>query len=129
MSPTDDLTADEMEAITSGLVRLAQQIDRARHPENIAGLLRPVIDPHDGALHRIGQIFEATSRTCNDFNDHDPYARDLQGISNDAADAVHELGEFLSGFGEQFRTFAPHVTRTSAYERPPARGTRPAAGG
>ncbi|MFB7270792.1 hypothetical protein [Streptomyces sp. NPDC056244] len=129
MSPTDDLTDDETEAITTGLVRLAKQIDRARHPEDIAGLLRPVLDPHDGALHRIGQIFEATSRTCDDFTDHDPYARDLGGISDDAADAVHELGRFLCGFGEQFRTFAPDVTRTPSNERPPAPGTRPAAGG
>ncbi|MGW1194520.1 hypothetical protein ACWD4B_01475 [Streptomyces sp. NPDC002536] len=119
MPHPDDLSAREIEAITTGLLRLSRQLDRAERPEDIATVLTPIIDRHEGALHRIAQIFEAIGRLCNDFVEQDSYAMDLQDISDDAYSALASLIDRLHGFDAQFRTFTEDITRIPAGHRTP----------
>ncbi|MEV7955294.1 hypothetical protein [Streptomyces sp. NPDC088141] len=118
MPHTDSITPPEIQAITKGLVRLGRQIDLAATPEDVATALAPILNRHDGALLRIAQIFEAIGRICNDFIEQDPYACDLQEIADESFNTITNLSQQLVGFDEQFRTFAPHITRTPNNQRP-----------
>ncbi|AJC55079.1 hypothetical protein [Streptomyces sp. 769] len=120
MPHPEALTPRDIEAIATGLLRLSQQIDRSGRPEDIADVLTPIVDRHDGAIRRLTQIFEAIGDTCNDFILQDPYAEDLQGISDEASDTLRALGNHVNGLDEQFRTFSSDVTRTPSGQRPPA---------
>ncbi|GGU55125.1 hypothetical protein GCM10010211_19760 [Streptomyces albospinus] len=113
-----ELLPSDVEAITTGLLRLSQQIDRAECPADIAEVLAPIVDRHDGVLRRLTQIFEAVGDICNDFVLQDRYASELQGESDDAFDTLRNLLNQVNDLDAQFRTFAPHVTRTPRGHRP-----------
>ncbi|MEV0445542.1 hypothetical protein AB0I84_41010 [Streptomyces spectabilis] len=114
----DDSLPSDITAITTGLLRLSKQIDRAESPADIAEVLAPIVDRHDGAIRRLTQIFEAIGDICNDFVLQDPFASELQGESDDAFDSLRNLLNQVNGLDAQFRTFAPHVTRTPRDRRP-----------
>lgn len=126
--PYAALTPGDIEAITTGLVRLSQQIDQAERPEDIAAALTPIVDRHNGVLHRIAQIFQGVGNICNDFLDQDPYAYELQETSDEAFDQMRHLTAILSGLDERFRSCAPDVTRIPAGQRPPQPDYEPAPG-
>lgn len=119
MPQHDDLLPSDVEAITTGLLRLSQQIDRAERPADFADVLAPIVDRHDGALRRIAQIFEAIANACNDFVLQDSYAMELQDISDEAFSQVTNLIDYINGFDKQFRTFSADVIRTPTGERRP----------
>lgn len=118
MPQHDDLLPADIKAITTGLLRLSQQIDRAECPADIAAILAPIVDRHDGVLRRLTQIFEAIGDTCDDFVHQDRYAVGLQADSDEAFDALRSLLNRVNGLDEKFRTFSPVVTRTPAGRRP-----------
>ncbi|MGW2858227.1 hypothetical protein [Streptomyces sp. NPDC001205] len=118
MPQHDDSLPSDITAITTGLLRLSQRIDRAECPADIAEVLAPIVDRHDGAIHRLTQIFEAIGDICNDFVLQDPFASELQGESDEAFDSLRNLLNKVNGLDAQFRTFAPHVTRTPRDRRP-----------
>ncbi|MEU1073531.1 MULTISPECIES: hypothetical protein [unclassified Streptomyces] len=122
----DSLSSSDIKAITSGLLRLSHQLDRAECPADIAEALAPIVDRHDGALRRLTQIFEAVGDICNDFALQDRYAFELQGESDDAFDRLRSLLSQVHDLDAQFRTFAPHVTRTPRGRRPAPDAQEPA---
>lgn len=118
MPQHDDLLPADIKAITTGLLRLSQQIDRAERPADIAAVLTPIVDRHDGALRRLTQIFEAIGDICNDFVLQDRYADDLQAEADEAFDSLRNLLNQVNGLDDKFRTFSPDVTRTPSGRRP-----------
>ena len=118
MPQHDDLLPADIKAITTGLLRLSQQIDRAECPADIAAVLTPIVDRHDGVLRRLTQIFEAIGDICNDFVLQDRYAVELQADSDEAFSALGNLLTRVNGLDEDFRTFSPDVTRTPPGRRP-----------
>ncbi|MGZ2361572.1 hypothetical protein LRE75_33655 [Streptomyces sp. 372A] len=101
--PTTAATTDA--ACGDALLELTDQLNGSDSPIQAAALLHQVLDPDDGVLARLGDLFEAAAEKAKEAEDADAF--DLSHDLADAAIEVRSLGEVLKSAEARMRTLTP----------------------
>nr|WP_202514472.1 MULTISPECIES: hypothetical protein [unclassified Streptomyces] len=92
-------------ACGEALLELTDQLNGSDSPIQAAALLRQVLDPDDGVLARLGDLFEAAAEKAKEAAEDDGF--DLSHDLADAAVEVRRLGEDLQSAEARMRTLTP----------------------
>lgn len=92
-------------ACGDALLELTDQLNGSDSPIQAAALLRQVLDPDDGVLARLGDLFAAAAEKAKEAAEDDGF--DLSHDLADAAVEVRRLGEDLQSAEARMRTLTP----------------------